>query len=125
MKTKIAVAISILLAICAVGYSVYLRNQIFWWKDSLSIHAKMNGICQAKADSKSGIYRLWEKVIEPNQDEKYLEKKDGSLEVWGRYYRPLLGEYEKVAVEGYIEGYNSIMRKERKKLEANKTETKQ
>jgi len=120
MKTRIALAIFMALAISALGYAVYLRSQIFWWKDSLAIHTKMSGICQARADSSSGIYRIFEKEPDPQRVDKFSGMVDGPFEIWGYYYRPTLGEYESVAVEGYVEGYNTMMRKEYKRLEAKK-----
>jgi len=120
MKIRIALAIFIVLAFAAVGYAVYLNSQIFWWKDSLAIHTKISGMCQARADSGSGIYRLLEKELDPPHVDRFSGRVDGPFEIWGYYYRPKLGEYERVAVEGYIEGYNTMMRKEYKRLEAKK-----
>ena len=125
MKQKSIVAASLLLAITALAYAAYLHTQLFWWKDSLRIHTKMLGLCEARADFNKGIFRLWEKEVDPTRDDKYSGRKDGPYEIWGTYYRPGLGDHETVRVEGYIDGYNTMMRKLYTKNESAKEKKKE
>ena len=125
MKTRIVSAILIAVTLCTLGYAVHLRTQIFWLTDRVKGQSVLRGMCEAESDSKSGIYRLYEKESDPKKIDKYSGRNEGPFEIWGTYYRPKVGLDEDLAVEGFIYGYNTMMRKRYKRIELGRIEKKQ
>jgi hypothetical protein len=109
---KIVVAVLPVATIICLAFLVKFYWQTYWfggWKDQAFMYSSSDAVHEALDDFQIGKLRLYE-LDGDRDDSKFSGRRDGSFEIWYKWYHPSLGIAEQYSMSNWVEYYNMKMK---------------
>jgi hypothetical protein len=109
---KIVVAVLSVATIICLAFLAKFYWQTYWlggWKDQVFMYSSSDAVHEALDDFQIGRLRLYE-LDGDRDDSKFSGRRDGSFEIWYKWYHPSLGIAEQYATSNWVTYYNMKMK---------------